>query len=79
MLRNNSAVQNHTKPRLQSCQRCRRPFVLIEYHEKLLKGCIACNLWGRVGGRAWTHLPSHDLRRLVDVLHENERASHDDG
>jgi len=42
--------------------------VLIEYHERLLKGCISCNLWGRTGGRAWTHLPTHDLPTLERMM-----------
>jgi hypothetical protein len=48
-------------------------FVLIKYHEKVLKGCVGCNLWGRIGGRAWTHLPSHDLRVLESMLHDMTR------
>ena len=60
-------VINHTKPRLQSCNYCHRPLVLIDYHESLLKGCVTCNLWGRPGGRAWTHFlaPVHALPHLI--------------
>jgi hypothetical protein len=68
MMMNNHQVVDHTKPRLQTCHHCHRPLVLIEYHEKLLKGCISCNLWGRTGGRAWTHLPSNDLRTLEKTM-----------
>jgi hypothetical protein len=67
-------VINHTKPRLQTCNHCHRPLVLIDYHESLLKGCVTCNLWGRPGGRAWTHLPSHDLRALERILDEAMRG-----
>jgi hypothetical protein len=66
---------DYAKPRLHTCERCDRPFVLIDYHDKLLKGCVSCNLWGRVTGRAWTHLPHHDLRTLKAMLHENEQAA----
>ena len=67
MLRDHRVV-DHTKPRLQTCNQCHRPLVLIEYHERLLKGCISCNLWGRTGGRAWTHLPTHDLPTLERMM-----------
>jgi hypothetical protein len=50
MLHNHQIV-DHTKPRLQTCNYCLRPLVLIEYHESLLKGCVYCNRWGRPGGR----------------------------
>jgi hypothetical protein len=42
--------------------------VLIDCHDRHLKGCLSCNLWGRVGGRAWSHLPHHDLRVLRGML-----------
>jgi hypothetical protein len=48
MLHNHQIV-DHTKPRLQTCNHCLRPLVLIEYHENLLKGCVYCNLWGDQG------------------------------
>jgi hypothetical protein len=67
MLHNDQAI-DHTKPHLQICNHCNRPLVLIEYHERLLKGCISCNLWGRTGGRAWTHLPTHHLRTLERMM-----------
>ncbi len=70
----NHPVKDHTKPRVQTCDHCHRPLVLIDYHEKLLKGCVSCNLWGRPGGRAWTHLPSHDLRTLEDTMREPMRG-----
>jgi hypothetical protein len=74
MLHKHHFVHDHTKPRLQTCERCHRPFVLIEYHDKVLKGCVGCNLWGRIGGRAWTHLPSHDLRVLESMLRDMTRT-----
>jgi hypothetical protein len=67
-------VTDHTKPRLQTCNYCLRPLVLIEYHENLLKGCVSCNLWGRPGGRAWTQLPDHDLRMVEKTLDEAVRG-----
>jgi hypothetical protein len=67
----NQQIGDHTKPRLQTCNQCHRPLILIEYHERLLKGCTSCNLWGRTGGRAWTHLPTHDVRQLERIM---ERA-----
>jgi hypothetical protein len=73
MLHNHQIV-DHTKPRLQTCNHCLRPLVLIEYHESLLKGCVYCNLWGRPGGRAWTHLPGHDLRSLERMLDKAMRG-----
>ena len=61
---------DYTKPRLHTCEKCHRPLVLIDFHDKVLKGCVSCNLWGRVGGRVWTHLPTHDLRLLREMLHQ---------
>jgi hypothetical protein len=65
--------KDHTKPRVQTCGHCHRPLVLIDYHGKLLKGCLSCNLWGRPRGRAWTYLPSHDLRTLEGRMREAVR------
>jgi hypothetical protein len=47
--------------------------MLIDYHDKLLKGCLSCNLWGR----AWTHLPSHDLQVLESMLQDMTRKETD--
>jgi hypothetical protein len=70
----NPQIVDYTKPCLQTCTHCHRPLVLIEYHERLLKGCISCNLWGRTGGRAWTHLPIHDVRPLERMMEEAVRG-----
>jgi hypothetical protein len=64
---------DYAKPRLHTCEKCHRPLVLIDYHDKILKGCISCNLWGRVGGRAWTHLPHHDLQMLREMMQHMAR------
>jgi hypothetical protein len=82
MLHNHPLTRNPAHPRIQICHHCHRPLVLIDYHEKLLKDCLSCNLWGRPGGRAWTRLPSHELRTLegsmrsksAEVVHTQEKS-----
>jgi hypothetical protein len=52
MLRHHhSLASNHMRPRIETCNHCDRPVVLINYYGKMLKGCLSCNLWGRLGGR----------------------------
>jgi hypothetical protein len=43
MLHKHHIAHDDAKPHLQTCGRCHHPFVLIDYHEKLLKGCISCD------------------------------------
>jgi hypothetical protein len=74
MLHHQHFLKDPSQPRVHICDRCHRPLVLIDYRERLLKGCLRCNLWGRPAGRPWTHLPSHDLRTLESMMGEAMRG-----
>jgi hypothetical protein len=74
MLRRHHPEMPTDKPRVLTCDHCKSLLVLIDYDGKLLKGCLACNRWGRPGGSLWARLPREDLRALKGVASARERT-----
>jgi hypothetical protein len=56
--------------RIETCDKCKHPLVLIDYYGKRLKGCLSCNAWGNPGGSLWTRLPDQDVCALEAMIHD---------
>jgi hypothetical protein len=38
---------------IETCSRCNRPLIEIDYYGERLVGCIECNRWGRPGDKTF--------------------------